>query len=128
MCDTIKEIKSLCDKMKTKKRSITMYLLGITIGQARYPKFEIDNKLHMLPRPFVQSRPKSDLKKIIKWKWFCHLLQLMEKITYEHVVSAFQIEDGVSFFYLRQKLDFCKKEIPSYSRVCNTFFTQVAIL
>ena len=81
----------------------------------------------MLPRPFFKRRPNSRHNKIFEQHWLCHLLQLMEQLTYDHVKKAFDEEDGVSFISIKQQMDFCKYEIPDCLRVCDTVFNQVVL-
>ena len=43
-------------KYKTKSRTISLLMYGLTIGATRYPQFIIDDGYKILPRPYYTSK------------------------------------------------------------------------
>ena len=123
--------KLLCsggNRIQTRKRNLVMYQYGSTIGPSRWPRYLFtynpDNK-HMLPRPVVKSRPGQLGHTIMKTcSWLRKLCKDIEYLTIKHL----QTQKNQTSDNLLEMIRFCKKEIPSSLRICNTFFTQMIIV
>ncbi len=128
--ETIEQLTLHCDKMKTDTRSVTMYLMGSTMGRTQSPMFlpKHTSKQKILPRPFVKSRPPSKLLEITKEFWFTYLIRLMEEVTLQHINKVIETYKEEHYIKIKRSLTFAKKYIPKCLRVCDTFFTQVGIL
>ena len=120
-------------RMKTKKRMMTMYQFGGTIGAARYPLFLIEisdekepnKKFSMLPRPVVKSRPGECGHTILKYsKWLNYLVRDIASYVFQYL---YELNNELSKKCLHIIKE-CKKIIPKSLRICDSFFTQMIIL
>ena len=133
--------KILCgggNQIKTKKRNLTMYQYGGTIGPARYPTYTVKREVvsnhgqnttviekHMLPRPVVKSRPNMIGHMYMNhFPWLIDLCRDIEQLTLQYV----QNNKSQSTEIIEQYIAFSKKHIPPCLRICNTFFTQMILV
>ena len=118
-------------KMRTQKRKNNMYLFGSTMGAAdKAPKFILSllpNKKHsMLPRPIVTSKPKQKGFTMMKEKWLMELVNDVSNISIDHL-KKFSYKNHRNTEILNL-IHYAVKKVPSCLRICNTVFTQMALI
>ena len=115
------------NKLYTKKRELSMYQYGGTIGPARYPTYELgtDGIKHMMPRPVVKSRPHRFGNKLMtECKWLIELIQDIETLTLKHIAEDTSPTSVMIKEYVKDRKALIRKCL----RICNTFFTQMILL
>ena len=110
---------------KTQKRTIPMYCYGSTISCTRYPKFSIDGKQKILPRPYFKSKPSQKGYKIIRSDFMQAFLKHVEQhvIYYLHAVCQDKKLSKITLF----QLELSRKIVPECLRLGNTFFTHMTV-
>ena len=104
-----------------------MFLYGSTIMASASPLFFHDDNYHILPRPYVTSRPRERGWYVMKQIWMIHLAQKVECIVKQYVSSFIHLPDsGYDNVYNNMVLS--EKKIPLSCRICGTFFTHISIL
>ena len=114
-------------RMKTKKRNVTMYQFGGTIGWAQTPFYRkhMSQKNHMLPRPVVSCRPGNFGHILLNQSnWIYHLAKLVEKYT----LYFFKNDNYFWSKIIMNKTKVCKRIIPECLRICDTFFTSMIVV
>ena len=112
-------------QMRTKKRSQKMFIFGGTIGASRYPLYLKDGKKKMLPRPVVLCRPGNIGYNMMKnMTWLQELSKDIEDLCIHHLST----QNDISSKSILDKIHLSKKCIPSSLRICNTCFTQMAMV
>ena len=120
-----KEISKGGSTMKTKVRGVRMHMYGGTIGRSQYPKYIDGLKSKMLPRPVVNSRPGNKGYALMKnTKWLYELTQDVSKMCIHHLV----LQDTKESRNILSLIKLCLHLIPSCLRICDTFFTQMALI
>ena len=121
----------LCEagvKCCTKKRKLTMWHIGSTIGAAHFPMFQRNphlQKFSMLPRPVIKSRPGEIGHTFMTYSWWLNeLVRDISAFTINYV-SSLQTDKRR---YLLNILTKSMKLIPKELRVCNSFFTQMILV
>ena len=99
---------------KTQKRTIPMYCYGSTITCTCYPKFSINGKQKILPRPYFKSKPSQKGYKIIRTEYMQEFLKQVEVhiIYYLQNICKDKKLSKVTLF----RLELARKTIPECSK------------
>ena len=113
--------------MKTKSRTLPMYLFGSTIGSARHPLFQLeDGSSHPLPRPFRTCKPKMLEFTFYNSLWFIAFVKDVEMIVLQYII--FEYPNRKKAMKVLQLICLSKKIIPQCLRIKDSFFTQMAMV
>ena len=111
--------------MKTKK-SEYISLYGSTMIGTQYPLFVHEEHFHVLPRPYISTKPDSTGQKNLSIDWFTSLVHDTETQVITFLVQIYT--NTVQAMKILHYISFCKEYVPLSLRICGTFFTHMTYL
>ena len=113
------------NRIRTKKRNLTMYQLGGTIGAAKFPCYmkPTSASRHMLPRPVVSCRPpfSTGFVFLSNNKWLQDFIQDIERL----LIEFLKRKRTPMFQEILSHVMFSRHKLHSSLRICDTCFTSM---
>ena len=122
---TLRKLITSGEYNKTKKRSTPMYCFGSTITCTQFPKFFVDGRPQILPRPYYSSKPGNRGYDIVRTTWMQSFVKEVEHHVLHYLHNICPDKQMKKLTLLNIELS--KKLIPECLRLGDSFFTHMSV-